>query len=181
MRNKKELNVVFCCFCGKKYSEMSINNFSKNKKLITCDNCGQIVYNNPKPVVIALIKNEEGKILLAKRVASPFRNYWGLPGGFLNYGENPTDAIKRELKEELGVSARIHNVATVYDELYDTGKGRVISLTVIVFNAALPRNVKITPRDDVSEAMFFEVNKMPPKIAFNNLKKILSKLIRHVE
>jgi len=50
----------------------------------------------------ALIFNDAGEILLLKH---RFRagSGWGLPGGFLNSGEQPLDALKRELQEEIGM------------------------------------------------------------------------------
>ncbi len=50
----------------------------------------------------AVILNEEGKVLLLKHA---FRagTGWGIPGGFINRGEQPIDALKRELREEIGL------------------------------------------------------------------------------
>ena len=50
----------------------------------------------------ALIFNDAGQVLLLKH---RFRagTGWGLPGGFLQKGEQPLDALKRELHEEIGM------------------------------------------------------------------------------
>ena len=59
--------------------------------------------------VAAVILDCEGRILLLKHV---FRagSGWGVPGGFINPNEDPEDALRRELREEIGLeidSARI--------------------------------------------------------------------------
>ena len=50
--------------------------------------------------VAAVIFNREGKVLLLKH---PFRpgTGWGLPGGYIKAGEQPSDALQRELLEEI--------------------------------------------------------------------------------
>jgi mutator protein MutT len=50
----------------------------------------------------AVIQNEEGKVLLLKHT---FRtgSGWGLPGGFLEGGEQPLEGLRRELREEIGL------------------------------------------------------------------------------
>ncbi len=49
-----------------------------------------------------LVDEETGRVLLLKHV---FRagSGWGIPGGFLNAGEQPEEAVRRELREEVGV------------------------------------------------------------------------------
>ena len=50
----------------------------------------------------ALVFNDAGEILLLKH---RFRtgSGWGIPGGFLELGEQPEEALRRELREEVGL------------------------------------------------------------------------------
>src|SRR5438477_13036922 len=49
-----------------------------------------------------VITNERGEVLLLNHVLRPVSG-WGLPGGFLNAGEQPEAAFRREIREETGL------------------------------------------------------------------------------
>lgn len=56
--------------------------------------------------VVAIVKNNEGKILLTKRAEHLLRGgKWTVPGGFLDRDENTFEGIKREIEEETGLTA----------------------------------------------------------------------------
>ena len=50
----------------------------------------------------AVVVNAEGKVLVLRHLLRP-ADGWGLPGGFIDSGEQPEAAIRRELKEETGI------------------------------------------------------------------------------
>jgi ADP-ribose pyrophosphatase YjhB (NUDIX family) len=52
--------------------------------------------------VAVIITNRDGKVLLLEHILRPGSG-WGIPGGFLDLGEQPEDAIRRELREETGL------------------------------------------------------------------------------
>lgn len=63
---------------------------------------------NPIDVCCAIIKNEDGNVLVAQRSAAmslPLR--WEFPGGKLEQGETAEQCLIRELKEELNVTVKI--------------------------------------------------------------------------
>jgi len=63
----------------------------------------------PAPVrVVAAIIRHGGRILICQRRRDDaFPLKWEFPGGKIAFGESPEDALRRELREELGVAARI--------------------------------------------------------------------------
>jgi 8-oxo-dGTP diphosphatase len=73
-----------------------------------CDKCGRDDYRNPSVTVDAVVLRESLKgteFLLIERGPSPpeWEGKWAFPGGFVDYGEDPEDAVIRELKEETGI------------------------------------------------------------------------------
>lgn len=74
-----------------------------------------------KQVVAALIWRE-GKILICQRTRhQPMPLKWEFPGGKIEEGEQPRDALRRELDEELGIAAEIgEEVARIRHE-YPSG------------------------------------------------------------
>ena len=59
----------------------------------------------------AVIFDDGRKILLEKLTYQEIYS-WGLPGGNVNYGEEPDDAVIREVKEELGFDIKIKKLLT---------------------------------------------------------------------
>lgn len=58
-------------------------------------------------VAAAIIERPDGHVLLAQRPAGKaYAGYWEFPGGKLEPGETPRDALDRELAEELGITVR---------------------------------------------------------------------------
>lgn len=58
--------------------------------------------NNFTVSATAIILNDEGKLLLLDHVLRP-QFGWGTPGGFVDSGEQPDEAIRREIREEAGL------------------------------------------------------------------------------
>jgi ADP-ribose pyrophosphatase YjhB (NUDIX family) len=74
--------------------------------------CGFVHYDNPLPVVAALVEHE-GAVILARNRGWP-AGWFGLVTGFLERDETPEEGVLRELREELGLSGRIERLIGVY-------------------------------------------------------------------
>ena len=70
----------------------------------------------PVPTVGALIVNNEGKILLAK--SHKWFDKYTLPGGHIEVGEGMIDAVRREVKEEVGLDVEVVEMLLVQEAIF---------------------------------------------------------------
>ena len=78
------------------------------------------------PVVAALMRRT-GKVLVGQRPeGASLAGQWEFPGGKIELGESPEDALQRELKEELGIDAEIGPLKMVATHTY--GKTGILFL-----------------------------------------------------
>jgi 8-oxo-dGTP diphosphatase len=112
--------------------------------------------------VPGIIINNKGEILLGKRneKARFYAGYWGLPGGLPEYGEKIEDAIKREIKEELGVEIiEAKRAKNVYERL--PNKDCKIHGVDVPYYCKIKGEPK--PKDETKEIKWFrpqEIKKM---------------------
>lgn len=71
-------------------------------------------------VAAAVIQRPDGTFLLGRRAANTFYpGYWEFPGGKLESGETPRDALLRELREELGIKVHKAHPWLVREHRYE--------------------------------------------------------------
>ncbi len=109
--------------------------------------------NKINPVIIAAIK-KNNTFLLTKRVhLDPedkrlYHGAWQLPGGSMNFGEAPEEALHREIKEELGVAIKIVKcIPKVYTEVRKYWQG----LFIVYICKLKDTHPKIILDDEASE------------------------------
>ena len=78
---------------------------------LRCGDCGWTFYPHPE-LGVNVVVFLEGKVVLIRRGIEPFKGCWALPGGFVTYGEEPTVAAVREVREETGLSVAIEALVT---------------------------------------------------------------------
>ena len=62
------------------------------------------------------IYNDNHEFILIKRKNDPFKDYWALPGGFVDYGETTEHAAIREAKEETSIDVKLEKLFNVYSD-----------------------------------------------------------------
>ena len=74
-------------------------------------------------LVVAAVIERDGRILIGQRKASgrhPLK--WEFPGGKVEPGEDPRAALIRELREELGIEAKIGEQLDTYEVQYGSSQ-----------------------------------------------------------
>lgn len=72
-------------------------------KLLRCAACGFELYLNPAAAVGGVLVDDDGRMVVLVRGREPGRGRWDLPGGFVDPGETVEEALRREIREEIGL------------------------------------------------------------------------------
>ena len=101
---------------------------------------------------LALVERDDGARLLVRQTYKPG---WGLPGGILQRGEYPVDAVVREAREEIGVRLAVVGEPAV---VVDPGPRRVD----VVFRARVVSGEPRPVSDEIAEVRWFAADDLPP-------------------
>lgn len=101
--------------------------------------------------VSALVFDEQGRVLLFKHTYRKFE--WGIPGGGLEYKEQPTDAMVREFHEETGMKIEI-------EKLLRVSSAREFPHLGIVYLCKITGG-EFKPSHEISEMKYFDPDDLP--------------------
>ena len=108
-----------------------------------------------RTIVVGLIWNQKQELLLCKMPDNRgvFPNQWGLPGGGIDPGETMSEALRRELKEEIGINVDRFEPALFKDGTYEKhfpdGSKRNIYMIFLIFHCFIDEQ-QITLNEEFS-------------------------------
>jgi mutator protein MutT len=112
----------------------------------------------------AVILNDNNEILLMKRshkltVDRTTVGMWSIPGGEVDFGENVRNAVKREVKEELGVDIEILKPIGHWDQILQKAK---VHWHCVSFICKIKKGTpKILEPDKFNKLKWFKLDKIP--------------------
>jgi 8-oxo-dGTP diphosphatase len=148
----------FCHFCAWPLESRQI----EGRVRLYCSRCRSPIYENPVPAACVVLVDEYNRLLLVKRRVAPKQGMWCLPGGFVECDETPEGAAIRELKEETGLTGRIHSLIGV-----TASPGTLYRSILLV--GYLVTHFSGSPKagDDASDVNFFDNDNLPD-VAFES-------------
>ena len=106
------------------------------KARLRCPACDWTHWNNPTPVLAAVIEYE-GQVLLARNAAWAGRMF-ALITGFMEAGETPEEGIAREIKEETNLDTSALKLIGAYDF-------QRMNQVIIAYHAVAHGSVSLSP------------------------------------
>ncbi len=103
----------FCSQCATPVEWIMAEEDGGPTQRLRCPACGWTHWNNPTPVLAAVIEYK-GQVLLARNAAWPGKMF-ALITGFMEAGESPQEGVAREVKEETNLSCSEVNLIGAYD------------------------------------------------------------------
>ncbi len=123
--------------------------------------------------VDAIVQNSEGKVLMIKRNKDPYKDYWCLVGGHVEYGERLRDAVIREVKEETGLDVQpVGDHIGIFDDPKRDPRYHMISICYLA--KVVGGELKADKRE-VKEMQFYssnEIRRMKEKIGFDHYEML---------
>jgi len=154
----------FCPFCGKRLQVR----VEEGKERKYCSPCHWTYYPRVAQAAAAVIV-KKGKVLLVQRKREPYKGTWMFPAGFVDFGEHPSDTIKREVREETGLTVKkvcLMNVFQAEDDSREPGH------LTIYYQVEVSKGHLKNDEEENQDIGWFDIQK-PPKIGWKNHQKMM--------
>jgi NADH pyrophosphatase NudC (nudix superfamily) len=129
----------FCPACAAPLAAIELPEDGGPKTRLRCAACGFTHWNNPTPVLAAVVEctDREGRLLLARNAAWPGRRF-ALITGFMEAGETAEAGIAREVAEETALAVNALSLIGVYDF-------QRMNQIIIAYHVAACGEVRLSP------------------------------------
>jgi 8-oxo-dGTP diphosphatase len=145
----------------------------REERAVRCASCGLSTYATPAPTASAILVDERGRVLLARRMNDPGAGLWDLLGGFIEEGEEALAALHREIEEETGLEIEPLGFLGAYPDRY--GDEGIYTLN-LYWTARITGGELALEADELAEVAWFAPDELPEghEFAFANTVEALT-------
>ena len=156
----------FCPYCASPVVE----EVRFNALRPVCSACEFVQFLDPKVAVIALVLHGD-RVLLIQRAVDPGKGEWSLPGGYMDAGEMPREALQREMMEEVGLRTKVGELLDIFPMVNDGGD----RIGIVLAFQGEPMDSPEIPfvADDAQDAGWFMADGIPAELAFESTETLL--------
>ena len=136
----------------------------------------------PIPAVGAILLQEEN-VLLIRRGQAPAKGKWTFPGGVIELGESPEEALKREVREECGLAIDVATLVEVIHKVVEDAEGRIryhyLILDYLVFCQTRPncRQARFEAGTDVTDVRWISLHDLKSYKLTDGLIPVIDKAV----
>jgi 8-oxo-dGTP diphosphatase len=135
-----------------------------------CPACGWVYYAK-NALGAAILVERDGRVLLVQRAHDPYKGWWMLPAGFVEYGEDAAGTAVREAMEECGLRVTLNGVFGTY---FGTDDPRNPAYLIVYHAQPEPPDAEPVAGDDAADARWFAADGLPEHVAFEAQRRAIA-------
>ena len=129
--------------------------------------------NRPISAASAVVINAADNVLLIQRDSPPFEGYWSVPGGAIELGETPEEALKREVAEECNIEIQIKRLNTVQSRIVRNDQDKITFHYVIVNYIASFAGGSLCAGSDARDARWVPVGQLSQFLLSDGVEDVI--------
>ena len=162
----------YCPKCGAAALRMT------GQKLLRCEACGFELYLNVAAAVAGVIVDEPGRMVVLVRGKEPGKGKWDLPGGFVDPGDTAEGALRREVREEIGLEVTGMRYLGSWPNVYEYLGVRYRTLDLGFVCEVTQVSMAKPMEDEIAEVLFLSPRQIDlERFAFPSVAAIAGKYI----
>lgn len=125
-----------------------------------------------------IILNGQKEVFVLKRADNDdfLPGFWEIPGGGLDFGENPEEGLKREIKEECGLEIEVINPVVVTDYFMDKDDKKIHRVEINFMCRLKSEDQNIALSEEHTESKWVKREELSALKMSDLMKQIISKI-----
>lgn len=156
--------VNFCVRCGHAVERRE----AYGRVRPVCPSCGRVHFFDLK-VAVGVFIEQNGRVLLVRRLNTPEQGKWSIPAGFVDAGEDPAAAAVRECQEETCLRVRVTGLIDVIAR-----RGETEGADILIVYLAEAVGGELAAADDADRVEYFSPSEIP-ELAFASTRGLIDR------